>query len=92
MENGGGKKVWKFRPNAGLLSPAQISIRGILDVIKSNLDGGDKRPTIPLGHGDPSAFPFFRTVAAAEDAVVAALRSGNYNCYSPAVGLLPARK
>lgn len=92
MENGGGKKVWKFRAEGELASEADVSIRGMLEMIKSGLDGGDERPIIPLGHGDPSAFPFFRTISTAEDAVVSALRSGKYNCYSPSVGLLPARR
>ncbi|XXG61433.1 hypothetical protein AAC387_Pa05g0052 [Persea americana] len=92
MENGGGKKVWKFRAKGELASEAHVSIRGMLEMIKGGLDGGDERPIIPLGHGDPSGFTFFRTISTAEDAVVSALRSGKYNCYSPSVGLLPARR
>lgn len=58
----------------------------------SNLNESDSRPVIPLGHGDPSAFPCFRTTSEAEDAIVDAVRSAKFNCYSPTVGLLPARR
>lgn len=61
-------------------------------MIMRSLNKDDDRPIIPLGHGDPSAFPCFRTSAAAEDAVVDALRSARYNSYSPTVGILPARR
>ncbi|XP_058095809.1 tyrosine aminotransferase-like [Magnolia sinica] len=92
MENGGRKKGWNFRPSAELAAPTQITIRGILGTLMSNLDGGDERPRIQLGHGDPSSFPCFRTSPIAEDAVISAVRSAKYNCYSPSVGLLPARR
>ncbi|KAL5989467.1 zinc-finger protein [Asimina triloba] len=92
MENGGGKQRWNLRPSAKLASPSQITIRAILDTVMSNIDGLDGRRSIPLGHGDPTAFPCFRTASVAEDAVISAVRSSNYNCYSPSVGTLPARK
>ncbi|GJN04633.1 hypothetical protein PR202_ga22197 [Eleusine coracana subsp. coracana] len=50
------------------------------------------RPVVPMGHGDPSAFPCFRTAPEAVDAAAEALRSGNYNSYSSCVGLEPARR
>ncbi|KAJ0872502.1 putative CHASE domain, pyridoxal phosphate-dependent transferase, major domain-containing protein [Helianthus annuus] len=50
------------------------------------------RPVIPLGHGDPSAFPCFRTTKVTEDDVVESLRSANFNGYCPTVGILPARR
>ncbi|KAJ8638825.1 hypothetical protein MRB53_015519 [Persea americana] len=90
MENG--RKEWKLRPNASLSSTDQISIRGLLEVVKSNLAGGDERPTITLGQGDPSHFPSFRTVSTAEEAIVTAVQSGKYNCYSPAFGFPTARR
>ncbi|KAJ0052419.1 hypothetical protein Pint_02313 [Pistacia integerrima] len=40
----------------------------------------------------PPPFPAFCTATVAEDAVVHALRSANYNCYSPTTGDLPARR
>ncbi|KAK7852432.1 s-alkyl-thiohydroximate lyase sur1 [Quercus suber] len=47
---------------------------------------------VPLGHGDPSPFPCFRTAVLAEDAIVDAVRSAKFNSYPPTmVGLLPAR-
>jgi hypothetical protein len=53
---------------------------------------GGARPVLPLAHGDPSAFLAFRTAAEAEDAVAAALRTGDFNCYPPGVGLPAARR
>ncbi|XP_059663189.1 probable aminotransferase TAT2 [Cornus florida] len=90
MENGSVR--WAFGRNEELMASSAISIRGILTTIMSNLNQADQRPTIPLGHGDPSAFPCFRTTQIAEDAVVDALRSANFNGYGPTVGVLPARK
>ncbi|XP_068659981.1 nicotianamine aminotransferase 1-like [Aristolochia californica] len=58
----------------------------------SNIDSGDSRPVIPLGRGDPSAFPCFRTTPVADEAIVSAVTSAKYNCYSPTVGILPARR
>ncbi|EXC11454.1 hypothetical protein L484_000738 [Morus notabilis] len=64
-----------------------MSIRAVLYMIRANLD--DRKPPVPLGHGDPSAFPRFRTPTVAEDAIVDALRSANFNHYSsPANGFL----
>lgn len=68
-----------------------MTIRAILSQVMSNLDPADPRPVIPLGHGDPSHFPCFRTTTVAEDAVVAALRSAKFNGYAPALGLPRAR-
>jgi tyrosine aminotransferase/nicotianamine aminotransferase len=50
------------------------------------------RPVLPLAHGDPSVFPAFRTAVEAEDAVAAALRTGELNCYPAGVGLPAARR
>ncbi|KAF8043337.1 hypothetical protein BT93_A1622 [Corymbia citriodora subsp. variegata] len=90
MENGA--PAWKFRGNEGLFAASDITVRGILYQLMANLDASDGRAVVPLGHGDPSAFPSFRTTPAAEDAVVDALRSAKFNCYSPTVGILPARR
>lgn len=85
---------WRFRPNAVLEMASSFFVRGVLTRIRANIeeDPGETRPTIPLGNGDPSAFPCFRMTPAAVDAVVAALRSGQYNCYPPCVGLAHARR
>ncbi|XWS68680.1 hypothetical protein CRYUN_Cryun04dG0112000 [Craigia yunnanensis] len=61
-------------------------------MLMERLNKEDSRPVIPLGHGDPSHFSSFRTAAAAEDAIIDSLRSAKYNCYAPAVGILPARR
>jgi tyrosine aminotransferase len=87
---------WNFEPNERLLGLMSISVRGVLATIKAEMvasgGGGGGRPVIPMGHGDPSAFPCFRTAPEAVDAVAGALQSGEYNSYSTCVGLEPARR
>jgi tyrosine aminotransferase len=92
MENGSEK--WCFRGNEKLNAAmaSAVTVRGILMKLFENLNKDDPRPTVPLGHGDPSAFPCFRTAPVAEDAIVDAVRSAKYNGYSPGVGALPARR
>ncbi|KAM7495087.1 hypothetical protein LguiB_029696 [Lonicera macranthoides] len=92
MENGSSKKKWRFKASEVVSMASKISIRGILMMIMENLNEADTRPTIPLGHGDPSAFPCFRTTPVAEDAIADAVRSAKFNSYAPTVGLLPARQ
>ncbi|KAI8558554.1 hypothetical protein RHMOL_Rhmol04G0103800 [Rhododendron molle] len=69
-----------------------ITVRSVLEKIMKNVNESDTRPVVPLGHGDPSAFPCFRTTRAAEEAIVDAVRSAKFNCYAPAVGIEPARR
>ncbi|XP_030482669.2 nicotianamine aminotransferase 1 [Cannabis sativa] len=57
-----------------------------------NLTPNDQRPTIMLGRGDPTEFPSFQTTPAAVEAAVDALRSSNFNSYSPTVGVPQARR
>nr|CAB3490020.1 unnamed protein product [Digitaria exilis] len=102
MEDGTGDDgtavaAWNFAPNDALLGVTALSVRGVLGKVKAGMaveddGGGARRPVVPLGHGDPSAFPCFRTVPEAVDAVAAALRSGDHNSYSTSVGLEPARR
>ncbi|PIA36553.1 hypothetical protein AQUCO_03300025v1 [Aquilegia coerulea] len=92
--NGGGveiKKKWCFKANESISAASGITIRGTLGMLMGSRNSNDKRETIPLGHGDPSAFPCFRTSLIAEDAIVESLRSSKFNSYSPSVGLQPAR-
>ncbi|KAK7814951.1 tyrosine aminotransferase [Quercus suber] len=91
MENGT-KQIWGFRGNEELKIASEITVRGFLNLLMFHVNKDDDRPTVPLGHGDPSAFPSFRTTGIAEDAIVDALRTANYNCYAPTVGVLPARR
>ncbi|XP_030932807.1 nicotianamine aminotransferase 1-like [Quercus lobata] len=91
MENGT-KQIWGFRGNEELKIASEITVRGFLNSLMFHVNKDDDRPTVPLGHGDPSAFPSFRTTGIAEDAIVDALRTANYNCYAPTVGVLPARR
>ncbi len=90
MENGA--KIWSFKGNEELKSASEKTVRGFLNLLMENLNKDDHRPTVPLGHGDPSAFPSFRATVIAEDAIVDALRSAKYNCYAPTVGILPGRR
>ncbi|KAI3506799.1 hypothetical protein L1887_21363 [Cichorium endivia] len=78
--------------NPELHAPAEITIRGFPAMLRSKLNLSDTRPVIPLGHGDPSAFPCFRTSPIAEDAIIDTLRSSKFNGYSSTVGIPPARK
>ncbi|XP_071691332.1 probable aminotransferase TAT2 [Rutidosis leptorrhynchoides] len=88
MEN----KKWGFKKEMELNTESDISIRGVLNMLKTNLNKSDVRPIIPLGHGDPSAFPCFRTAKIAEDAIAEALCSAKFNGYAPTVGVPSARR
>ncbi|XP_059659812.1 nicotianamine aminotransferase 1-like [Cornus florida] len=84
---------WGFHGNNGELKMASaMTIRGVQSTVMANLNEADNRPMIPLAQGDPSSFTCFRTTPVAEDAIVDAVRSANFNCYAPAVGILPARR
>ncbi|KAK3034998.1 hypothetical protein RJ639_033376 [Escallonia herrerae] len=72
-------------------TPTNITIKGILGLLMSNIDGGDKRRAISLGMGDPTAYSCFHTSAVVEDAVVDTLRSQKFNGYCPTSGLPQAR-
>lgn len=92
-ENAGAE--WRFaRATKDALSAAgdTMSIRAVRFKISGSVDARDTRPVLPLAHGDPSAFPAFRTAIEAEDAVAAALRTGKFNCYPAGVGLPDARR
>ncbi|KAI8551583.1 hypothetical protein RHMOL_Rhmol06G0197400 [Rhododendron molle] len=78
MENGTAER-WGFRGNEVLSTASAITIRGVLNEVMGNINESDPRPVIPLGHGDPSAFPCFRTTQIADDAVADALRSAKFN-------------
>lgn len=85
-------KKWGFKKDNKELTKASLTtIRGYINMLQENLNKDDVRAVIPLSHGDPSAFPCFRTTCVAEDAVAKAVRSANFNGYSPTVGIPPAR-
>ncbi|KAL3333003.1 hypothetical protein AABB24_033190, partial [Solanum stoloniferum] len=94
MENGTTttRKIWNFKETEKLVSAPNLTVRIILDKLTSCLSTADTRPVIPLCLADPSAFPCFRTTPIAEDAIVDAVGSAKFNCYSPTVGILPARR
>ncbi|XVF44322.1 hypothetical protein PTKIN_Ptkin02bG0111000 [Pterospermum kingtungense] len=85
-------RKWGFEGKPELKVASGITVRGVLNMLMQALNKQDSRPVIPLGHGDPSHFPSFRTSPAAVSAIIDSLRSAKYNCYAPAVGLLPARR
>ncbi|MQL83797.1 hypothetical protein Taro_016283 [Colocasia esculenta] len=89
---GRGRRAFRFAPRDLLVYASSSSIRGVLERLLSLLDPNDARPVIPLAHGDPSAFPCFRTTPVAEEAIVSAVRSGEHNRYAPTVGLPSARR
>ncbi|KAK8477958.1 hypothetical protein V6N11_070979 [Hibiscus sabdariffa] len=85
-------KRWGFQGKQELNAASATTVRGYLNLLMANVSHHNTSPVIPLGHGDPSHFPSFRTTPAAEDAIVHALRSAKHNCYAPTVGILPARR
>ncbi|KZV52697.1 hypothetical protein F511_23160 [Dorcoceras hygrometricum] len=92
MDNGGlSRDQWRFVGNELLTKASAVTVRGVLNMLIENLNANDSRPVIPLGHGDPSAFPSFRTATAAEDALCSAIRSAKFNGYSSTVGIPAAR-
>ncbi|KAK0590831.1 hypothetical protein LWI29_032242 [Acer saccharum] len=91
MEDGLVNK-WRFLGNKKLSFASSVVIKRVLTSLKENLNQNDTRPIIPLGRGDPSAFPSFQTTSVAEDAIVDAVKSAKFNHYSPNVGILPARR
>ncbi|KAL3821451.1 hypothetical protein ACJIZ3_007356 [Penstemon smallii] len=86
------EEKWRFKGNEELSQASAVTVRGVLNMVMENLSGDDPRPVIPLGHGDPSAFPSFRTTTLAEDAVCAAIRSAKFNGYGSTVGIPSARR
>lgn len=87
-----GAKRWNFGANEVVERSSSLTIRDYLNNLISNLNGGDLRPVIPLGHGDPSPFPSFRTDQAAVEAICDAVRSTKFNNYSSSSGVPIARK
>ncbi|KAM7503417.1 hypothetical protein LguiB_002321 [Lonicera macranthoides] len=87
MENGSKKLVLEEKKEE-----ESLTVRDVLGKLMENINEGEKRATIPLGHGDPSVFPCFQTTPIAQDAIVNALQSSQFNCYAPAAGILPARR
>ncbi|XVF66788.1 hypothetical protein PTKIN_Ptkin10aG0066200 [Pterospermum kingtungense] len=91
MENG--PKKWGFQGKQELRAAAATTVRGYLNMLMGNINkDDDSKAVIPLGHGDPSHFPSFKTSPAAVDAILDAVGSGKYNCYGPTVGILSARR
>ncbi|VVA99918.1 unnamed protein product [Arabis nemorensis] len=87
-----GAKRWNFGANEVVEDACSQTVRDFLNLLVDNLDRNDARPVIPLGLGDPSPFPSFRTDPAAVEAVCEALRSSKFNHYPSLSGLPLTRK
>lgn len=87
-----GAKRWNFGANEVVERSSSLSIREYLNTLISNLDEGDTRPIIALGHGDPSPFPRFSTDPSAVKAICDAVSSTKFNNYASASGIPAARK
>ncbi|KAF2594559.1 hypothetical protein F2Q70_00043568 [Brassica cretica] len=87
-----GAKRWNFGANEVVERSSSLSMREYLNTLISNLDEGDTRPIIALGHGDPSPFPRFSTDPSAVKAICDAVSSTKFNNYASASGIPVARK
>ncbi|KAF8779199.1 hypothetical protein HU200_002876 [Digitaria exilis] len=65
-------------------------MRALVGRIYGCVDKSDPRPLVPLASGDPTPFGCFRTAPAAEEAVTAAVASGQHNGYPSATGVTEA--
>lgn len=84
--------VWRFGGTDKAAKASTLTLRGVIYMLFDNCSRDVKKTVLPLGHGDPSVYPCFRTCIEAEDAVVNVLRSGKGNSYAPGAGILPARR
>ncbi|CAN6328900.1 unnamed protein product [Urochloa humidicola] len=87
-----GEVAWRFgavKPEL-VAADAQIRMRALVGRIYGCLDKSDTKPVVPLASGDPTPFACFRTAAAAEEAVTAAVASGRHNGYPSATGITEA--
>lgn len=91
MENGAENK-WGFEDKQEHKAAPAVKVKTSLASIIDSVNKNDPRPVVPLGYGDPTAFPCFRTAVEAEDAIVDAVRSGKFNCYATNSGIPPARR
>ncbi|KAL6848493.1 hypothetical protein ACP4OV_021787 [Aristida adscensionis] len=88
---GGESKRWRFATaNPSVAAAGEHSIRRYEQDMHGCLHDGGPRPVIPLSRGDPSSS--FRTDADAVDAVVAAVRSGDFNGYPSVAANLSASR
>lgn len=84
-------KEWGFQGNQEL-NASSISVRGVLNQLMEHRNKDDNRPIISLGRADPTAYPSYRTTTLAADAVADAVRSFEFNCYPPTVGVAGGRR
>ncbi|PON39015.1 LOW QUALITY PROTEIN: Tyrosine/nicotianamine aminotransferase [Parasponia andersonii] len=82
------EKVHKREADA----PATITIKGILGLLMESIDESEGKKVISLGMGDPTAYSCFHTPQVAQDSVLHALQSHNFNGYAPTAGLPQTRR
>lgn len=85
-------KKWNFGGYSVVNQRGTVTIRATVDSLMKKISKYDGRDVVPLGHGDPSGFPYFRTTLDAEQGVIDALSSVKFNSYGPFAGLLGARR
>ncbi|KAL9272892.1 putative aminotransferase TAT2 [Drosera capensis] len=73
-------------------SSQNITIKGMIGLIMSYIEEGQKKKVISLGMGDPTAYTCFTTTKVATEAVSDALCSNKFNGYAPTSGLPQARR
>ncbi|KAI4333932.1 hypothetical protein L6164_018681 [Bauhinia variegata] len=89
MENGA--KKWCFQGNKEL-NASSISVRGVFNMLVSNLNKEDRRTMIRLCRADPTDFQCFRTTPVAPDAITTTVQSYRFNSYPSTVGLIEGRR
>lgn len=83
---------WKFVPNPIIDEASTFCIRKIMFMLFDKAaKQKDRLMTIKIGHGDPSSFSCFQVNKEAEDAIVSAVRSGEFNGYVPGSGVFSSR-
>ncbi|TVU32368.1 hypothetical protein EJB05_24095, partial [Eragrostis curvula] len=88
MDNGGDEVAWRFgAKNPAMASASVKGVRALQGQVNACVDKSDPRPLVPLGTGDPSPFACFRTAAAAEEAVIAAITAAKHNGYPASAGV-----
>ncbi|KAJ9550338.1 hypothetical protein OSB04_014383 [Centaurea solstitialis] len=86
-------KKWGFLKNSEQKTESNTAVDGVLTLLMSNLDISDRRPVIPMARGEPSAnFTCFGKTRMAADAISEAVRSAEFNGYSPTGGVLSGRR
>lgn len=84
---------WNFAATTAIESDKKNSgtVREYLNMINSGVDKNNGKSLVPLGQGDPSGYPCFRTTVEAEQGMLKAVSSWKFNGYAPTAGIHSAR-